>query len=122
MAVALPVVVGCRESIAERGFQLVYGATVNLFLNRHGEYMGYGPEAAELVGIPEPETFMQLPWAPKIGRFYCTLFRNREEKENPGGFLTSDCRGNLRRLSRRERQPDFLGQLRGVQRTRASSL
>ena len=30
------------ESVAERGFQLVYGATVNLFLNRHGEYLGYG--------------------------------------------------------------------------------
>jgi len=52
------------ESVAQKGFQLVYGATMNLFLNRAGEYMGYGPEAAELVGIPEPETFMQLPWAP----------------------------------------------------------
>ena len=46
------------ESIAERGFQLVYGATVNLFLNRHGEYLGYGPHDKELVGIPEPETFL----------------------------------------------------------------
>ena len=86
------------ESVAKKGFQLVYGATVNLFTNRHGEYLGYGPEAAELVGIPDPETFMQLPWDKRIGRFYCTLFRNREEKENPGGFLTSDGRGNLRRL------------------------
>ncbi len=86
------------ETVAEKGFQLVYGATMNLFLNRSGEYLGYGPEAAELVGIPEPETFMQLPWAPKIGRFYCTLFRNREEKVDPGGYLTSDCRGNLRRM------------------------
>ena len=85
------------ESIAEKGFQLVYGATVNLFTNRRGDYLGYGPEAAELVGIPEPETMMQLPWEPKIARFYCTLFRNREEKENPGGYLTSDCRGNLHR-------------------------
>ena len=34
----------------------------------------------------------------EIGRFYCTLFRNREEKENPGGYLTADCRGNLRRM------------------------
>ncbi|MDE0817693.1 MAG: hypothetical protein OSA92_08540, partial [Pirellulaceae bacterium] len=25
------------ETVAERGFQLVYGATVNLFLNRSGE-------------------------------------------------------------------------------------
>ena len=86
------------ESVAKKGFQLVYGATVNLFLNRHGEYFGYGPEAAELVGIPDPETFMQLPWDKRLGRMYCTLFRNREEREDPGAFLTADCRGNLRRL------------------------
>src|SRR5690348_5046481 len=43
------------ESVAQKGFQLVYGATMNLFINRRGEYLGYGPEAAELVGIPEPE-------------------------------------------------------------------
>ncbi len=86
------------ESIAEKGFQLVYGATVNLFLNRHGEYLGYGPEAAELVGIPEPETFCQIPWDKRVARVWCTLFRNREEREDPGAFLTSDSRGNLRRL------------------------
>ncbi|MEM9602152.1 MAG: glutamine synthetase family protein [Pseudomonadota bacterium] len=86
------------ESVAQKGFQLVYGATVNLFTNRGGDYLGYGPEAAELVGIPEPETFCQLPWDKRVARLYCTLFRNREEKENPGGFLTSDCRGNLRRI------------------------
>jgi glutamine synthetase len=86
------------ESIAEKGFQLVYGATVNLFLNRRGEYLGYGPESAELVGIPEPETFCQLPWDKRVARVWCTLFRNREERNDPGGFLTSDCRGNLRRI------------------------
>ena len=86
------------ENVANGGFQLVYGATVNLFLNRHGEYLGYGPEAAELVGVPEPETFMQLPWDKRVARMFCTLFRNREERDNPGAFLTADCRGNLRRL------------------------
>ncbi|MFD0985480.1 hypothetical protein, partial [Methyloligella solikamskensis] len=86
------------ESIAKKGFQLVYGATVNLFTNRNGDYFGYGPEAAELVGIPEPDTFCQLPWDKRVGRFYCTLFRNREEREDPGAFLTADSRGNLRRL------------------------
>ncbi len=86
------------ETIAERGFQLVYGATANLFLDRHSQYIGYGPEASELVGIPEPETFVQLPWDKRVGRVFCTLFRNREEEENPGAFLTSDCRGNLRRI------------------------
>ena len=50
------------ESVANKGFQLVYGATANLFTNRHGDYIGYGPEAHELVGIPDPETFVQIPW------------------------------------------------------------
>ena len=26
----------------------------NLFIDREGNYIGYGPEARELVGIPEP--------------------------------------------------------------------
>ena len=37
------------ERIADRGFQLVYGSTANLFTDRHGQYIGYGPEAWELV-------------------------------------------------------------------------
>jgi len=84
------------ERIAEKGFQLVYGSTANLFVDRHKNYIGYGPEAKELVGIPDPETFVQVPWDKRVGRVYCTCFRNREERENPGGHLTSDCRGNLR--------------------------
>ncbi len=86
------------EAIAEKGFQLVYGATANLFVDRHGDYIGYGPEAAELVGIPEPETFMPLPWDAKVARVWCQCFRNREEREDPGAWLTSDSRANLKRL------------------------
>jgi len=84
------------ERTARKGFQLVYGSTANLFVDRHGEYIGYGPESAELVGIPDPDTFVQLPWDKKIARVFCVCFRNREEKVNPGGHLTSDCRGNLK--------------------------
>ncbi len=84
--------------IARKGFQLVYGSTANLFIDRHGDYIGYGPEARELVGIAEPETFAQLPWDPKTARVFCTLFRGREEEVDGGTFLTSDCRGNLRRI------------------------
>jgi glutamine synthetase len=86
------------ETMAEKGFQLVYGSTANLFTDRHGDYIGYGPEAAELVGVPEPETFMTLPWDSKIARVWCTCFRNRDERDDPGAFLTSDCRGNLQRI------------------------
>ncbi|MEX2524105.1 MAG: glutamine synthetase family protein [Gammaproteobacteria bacterium] len=86
------------ERLAEKGFQLVYGSTANLFIDRHDNYIGYGPEAWELVGIPEPETFVQLPWDKRVARVFCTLFRGREHPENPGAFLTSDCRGNLRRI------------------------
>jgi glutamine synthetase len=86
------------ESMAQKGLQLVYGATANLFIDRHGHYIGYGPEAAELVFVPEPETFMPLPWDSKTARVWCLCFRNREEREDPGAFLTSDCRGNLKRI------------------------
>ncbi len=88
------------ERTCEKGFQLVYGATANLFLDRHNNYIGYGPEAKELVGIPDPETFCQLPWDKKVARVFVTCFRNREERENPGGHLTSDCRGNLRIIAK----------------------
>ena len=83
------------ERTAERGFQLVYGSTANLFVDRYSNYIGYGPESWELVGIPDPDTFVQLPWDKRCARVFCVLFRNREEPENPGAFLTSDCRGNL---------------------------
>lgn len=49
------------ETIARRGFQLVYGATANLFIDRHGDYIGYGPEARELVGLPDVDTFRRCP-------------------------------------------------------------
>ena len=72
------------ETIAQKGFQLVYGSTANLFADRHGNYIGYGPEAWELVGIPEPETFQVLPWDSRVARVWCTCFRNREDRDGPG--------------------------------------
>lgn len=86
------------ETISDRGIQLVYGSTANLFLDRKRNYIGYGPEAAELVAIPDPETFCQLPWDKRVARVFCTCFRNREEEIAPGAPLTSDCRGNLKRI------------------------
>ncbi len=85
------------ERTAEKGFQLVYGSTANLFIDRHGEYIGYGPEASELVGIPDPETFVQLPWDKRVARVLLHLLpQSRGRRTMAGGHLTSDCRGNLR--------------------------
>jgi glutamine synthetase len=75
------------ERFARGGFQLVYGATANLFIDRHGDYIGYGPEARELLGIPDVDTFCVLPWDPQTARVFCTLFRGREEEV-----------GNLKRI------------------------
>ena len=41
---------------------------------------------------------VQLPWDKRVARVFCTCFRNREERVDPGAHLTSDCRGNLRIL------------------------
>ena len=79
------------ETIARKGFQLVYGSTANLFIDRRGDYIGYGPEARELIGLPDVDTFCPLPWDPRVARVFCTLFRGREEEVDGGAFLTSDC-------------------------------
>ena len=93
------------ETIARKGFQLVYGSTANLFIDRRGDYIGYGPEARELIGLPDVDTFCPLPWDPRVARVFCTLFRGREEEVDGGAFLTSDCRGNLHRIHDRSRPP-----------------
>ena len=105
------------ENIAERGFQLVYGSTANLFIDRHGNYIGYGPEASELVGIPDPETFVQLPWDKRVARVLLHLLSQPRGEGEPRRHLTSDCRGNLRIHHR-----SFRGQARhGLQMRTAPS-
>jgi hypothetical protein len=49
------------RTIVNKGFQLVYGSTANLFVDRQGNYIGYGPEARELVGIPGARDLLRLP-------------------------------------------------------------
>lgn len=86
------------ESIAERGIQTWLGGLVNVVADRTGNLLGFGPNTFELLALPDPDTFCQLPWEKRLGRVFCTVFRMREDNEEPGAFLTADCRGNLRRL------------------------
>ena len=82
------------ETIAQKGFQLVYGSTANLFTDRHGNYIGYGAEACRARRHPGARDVRGAPVGQaSVARVWCTCFRNREEREGPAAFLTSDCRG-----------------------------
>jgi glutamine synthetase len=41
------------EKVAEDGYQLVYGATADLFVDRNDRYIGFGPEESELAAIAD---------------------------------------------------------------------
>ena len=41
------------ENVAEAGYQLVYGATADLFVDRNDRYIGFGPEESELAAVAE---------------------------------------------------------------------
>ena len=86
------------ESVAGRGIQTWIGGLTNVTADRSGNLIGFGPNTHELLALPDPETFCQLPWDKRLGRVFCTVFHMREDKANPGGFMTADGRGNLRRL------------------------
>src|SRR5829696_1112698 len=43
--------------VAQKGYQLVYGATANLFVDRVGNYIGFGPEESELAAVADLSTF-----------------------------------------------------------------
>src|SRR5438128_9099304 len=62
------------ESVAENGYQLVYGATADLFVDRHDRYIGFGPEESELAAIADIDTFKQLPWDGRVGRAFSDCY------------------------------------------------
>ena len=72
------------ERTAEQGFQLVYGSTANLFLDRHGNTSATGRKPPSWSASPIPRPSCQLPWDKRVARVFCTCFRNREEDEEPG--------------------------------------
>ncbi len=72
------------ERLAEKGFQLVYGSTANLFVDRHGDYIGYGAESWELIGIPDPETFCQLPGFSRSSRLRNSVQNTRPTRLSQG--------------------------------------
>ena len=45
------------ERVAQNGYQLVYGATADLFVDMYDRYIGFGPEASELAAVADLDTF-----------------------------------------------------------------
>ena len=83
------------EEVCDSGYQLVYGSVADLFMDRYGNYIGFGAHESELVGIPDLDTFRILPWEPRVARVYADCFDSET-----GDYFDADCRGNLKRLSR----------------------
>lgn len=89
------------QRIAHTGMQTWLGGVTNVFTNLKGNLLGYPPHASELLALPDPDTFCQLPWNKRLARVFCTLFYSREDPNNPEAFLDADSRGNLRRMHKR---------------------
>src|SRR5436190_1888550 len=76
------------EKVAEAGYQLVYGATADLFVDQQDRYIGFGPEESELAAIADVDTFRQLPWDTRVARVFCDCYDTES-----GGLLESDPPG-----------------------------
>src|SRR3954465_12898143 len=88
------VVASFFPQVAEKGYQLVYGATANLFTDRGGNYIGFGPEESELAAMADLDTFATLPWDPRVARVYCDCYDTET-----GELLDADPRQNLKRVA-----------------------
>ena len=80
------------EKVAEDGYQLVYGATADLFVDRADRYIGFGPEESELAALADLDTFAQLPWDSRVARVFCDCYDTET-----GKLLEADPRQNLKR-------------------------
>src|ERR1041384_5901493 len=81
------------ERVAEAGYQLVYGATADLFVDERDRYIGFGPEESELAAIADVDPFKQLPWDSRVARVFCDCYDTES-----GELLESDPRQNLKRI------------------------
>ncbi len=86
------------ERMAETGMQTWLGGVTNVFADKEGKLIGFAPNASELLALPDPDTFCQLPWNKRLARVFCTVFFSREDPQRAEEFLDSDTRGNLRRI------------------------
>ena len=81
------------EEIVDKGYQLVYGSVADLFMDRYNNYIGFGANESELIGMPDLDTFKVLPWDRRMARVYCDCYDSET-----GDVFDADCRSNLKRV------------------------
>lgn len=90
--------------VAKRGVQTWLGGVTNVAADMNGNLMGFSANDGESLALPDPETFVQLPWEKKVGRVFCSLFYSLEDAHKPGAYYECDTRGNLKRFDRAFRE------------------
>ena len=104
------VVASFFPQVAEKGYQLVYGATANLFVDRVGDYIGFAPHESELAAIADLDTFAVLPWDNRVARVFCDCYDTET-----GDLLDADCRQNLKGVVEQFEQELGLSFLIGIE-------
>lgn len=88
------------ETQARKGVQTWMGGVADVTPNFKGDLIGFDANAMECIALPDPETFVQLPWDKRIARVFCTLYYSLEDREKPGQYYEYDTRGNLKRFQK----------------------
>ncbi|MFF0447897.1 glutamine synthetase family protein [Streptomyces sp. NPDC004609] len=82
----------------EKGVQMHRTVLADFQVDRAGNLLGGGTQAAEFTAVPDLDTFAVLPWDTGVGRFFCRLYEPEHRAEIGGRPLATDVRGNLIRL------------------------
>ena len=81
----------------EKGISFHRTALSDLQSDIHGNLIGGGIEAKEFVGLPQPETFQQLPWDGEVGRIFCAAYEPDHLTTVGGRPNALDSRANMHR-------------------------
>jgi glutamine synthetase len=81
----------------EKGIALHRTAVADLQSDRAGNLIGGGIGAREMIALPDPETFVVLPWDTSIARMLCRAYEPTHFAGVGGRPLQTDSRGLLMR-------------------------
>lgn len=79
----------------EKGICFHRTALSDLQNDRYGNLIGGGIEAREFWALPEPDTFVVLPWDTSVARIFCTAYEPPHLPEVGGRLLPIDTRSLL---------------------------